>query len=114
MIPGMPPGIPPGLFPPPGFPGGFPRMPLPGMPGGPGPKSEWSEFKTADGRPYYYNSRTMQSTWEKPKELTESQQQQDTGEYLVSDFVPPSPPLIDTANGERMIAGRPTVLCKTD
>ena len=72
MMHGMPHGFPPGFLPPPGFPGGgFPRLPLPGMFGATGPKSEWSEFKTADGRPYYYNSRTMQSTWEKPKELVD-------------------------------------------
>ena len=49
-----------------------------GMSGAAGPKSEWSEFKTADGRPYFYNSRTMQSTWEKPKELADIEQN-DTG-----------------------------------
>ena len=50
------------------------------MPGATGPKSEWSEFKTADGRPYFYNSRTMQSTWEKPKELADMEQN-DTGTF---------------------------------
>ncbi|XP_070540573.1 transcription elongation regulator 1-like [Ptychodera flava] len=37
------------------------------------PTSEWSEHKNADGRTYYYNSRTMESTWEKPKELLEKE-----------------------------------------
>lgn len=32
---------------------------------------EWSEYKTADGRIYYYNNRTLESTWEKPAELKE-------------------------------------------
>lgn len=27
---------------------------------------EWSEHKMADGRSYYYNSRTKTSVWEKP------------------------------------------------
>ena len=31
--------------------------------------SEWSEHKNTDGRSYYYNSRTMESTWEKPQVL---------------------------------------------
>lgn len=64
MIPGMmPPRLPPPGMPPPGLP-----MPPPlGMP--PGPSSEWSEHRTADGRVYYYNSRTLQSTWERPKEM---------------------------------------------
>ncbi|XP_067657663.1 transcription elongation regulator 1-like [Haliotis asinina] len=33
--------------------------------------AEWSEHKNADGRSYYYNSRTMESTWEKPPALAE-------------------------------------------
>lgn len=30
---------------------------------------EWSEYKTADGKTYYYNNRTLESTWEKPQTL---------------------------------------------
>ena len=26
----------------------------------------WSEFKNPEGRAYYYNSKTTESTWEKP------------------------------------------------
>lgn len=63
MIPGMmPPRMPPPGMPPPGL--GMPPM---GMP--PVPKGEWSEHRTANGRVYYYNSRTLQSTWERPKEM---------------------------------------------
>jgi hypothetical protein len=29
--------------------------------------AEWTEYKTNDGKAYYYNSRTAESTWEKPK-----------------------------------------------
>uniref|UniRef100_A0A8C1VSE3 Transcription elongation regulator 1 n=1 Tax=Cyprinus carpio TaxID=7962 RepID=A0A8C1VSE3_CYPCA len=32
---------------------------------------EWSEYKTADGKMYYYNNRTLESTWKKPAELKE-------------------------------------------
>ncbi|KAJ8254697.1 hypothetical protein GJAV_G00196170 [Gymnothorax javanicus] len=32
---------------------------------------EWSEFKTADGKTYYYNNRTLESTWERPAQLKE-------------------------------------------
>uniref|UniRef100_A0A3Q4M8U4 Transcription elongation regulator 1 n=1 Tax=Neolamprologus brichardi TaxID=32507 RepID=A0A3Q4M8U4_NEOBR len=32
---------------------------------------EWSEYKTADGKTYYYNNRTLESTWEKPQAVLE-------------------------------------------
>ena len=32
---------------------------------------EWSEYKTVDGKTYYYNNRTLESTWEKPQALLE-------------------------------------------
>uniref|UniRef100_A0A673M0A1 Transcription elongation regulator 1 n=1 Tax=Sinocyclocheilus rhinocerous TaxID=307959 RepID=A0A673M0A1_9TELE len=35
------------------------------------PLPEWSEYKTADGKMYYYNNRTLESIWEKPAELKE-------------------------------------------
>ena len=28
--------------------------------------ANWSEFKNPEGRPYFYNSKTMESTWDKP------------------------------------------------
>lgn len=33
------------------------------------PRSVWTEHKAPDGRKYYYNSATKQSSWEKPAEL---------------------------------------------
>uniref|UniRef100_S4RR24 WW domain-containing protein n=1 Tax=Petromyzon marinus TaxID=7757 RepID=S4RR24_PETMA len=39
----------------------------------PQPSAEWTEHKTADGRTYYYNIRTLESTWEKPAELREKE-----------------------------------------
>jgi len=33
------------------------------------PTSDWTEHKAPDDRPYYYNLRTKQSSWEKPDEL---------------------------------------------
>ncbi|KAM4797034.1 pre-mRNA-processing factor 40 homolog B isoform 3-T3 [Rhinophrynus dorsalis] len=41
-------------------------------------KSLWTEHKAPDGRTYYYNTETKQSTWEKPDELKSK------AEYLLS------------------------------
>lgn len=61
------------------FPGVVPQfnMPPPGFPGAVDPMmsfgavstSKWSEHKSPDGRTYYYNNVTKQSSWEKPDEL---------------------------------------------
>jgi len=32
-------------------------------------KSSWTEHKAPDGRTYYYNHVSKQSSWEKPKDL---------------------------------------------
>lgn len=39
---------------------------------------EWSEYKTADGKTYYYNNRTLESTWEKPLAVLEKGGDTDT------------------------------------
>uniref|UniRef100_A0A1A7X020 Transcription elongation regulator 1 n=1 Tax=Iconisemion striatum TaxID=60296 RepID=A0A1A7X020_9TELE len=36
---------------------------------------EWTEYKTADGKTYYYNNRTLESTWEKPQSLIEKEKE---------------------------------------
>lgn len=33
--------------------------------------SQWTEHKTADGKSYYHNTRTQQSTWDRPEALIE-------------------------------------------
>ncbi|KAF7696918.1 transcription elongation regulator 1 [Silurus meridionalis] len=35
------------------------------------PLLEWTEYKTVDGKTYYYNNRTQESTWDQPGELKE-------------------------------------------
>uniref|UniRef100_A0A8C7W3Q3 Transcription elongation regulator 1 n=1 Tax=Oncorhynchus mykiss TaxID=8022 RepID=A0A8C7W3Q3_ONCMY len=92
-IPGFPPGVMhPFRVPLPGM-----HIPLPGMLPGMGPPlvpmmhhpqlalaapalsglqfPEWSEYKTADGKTYYYNNRTLESTWDKPQELREKEKE---------------------------------------
>ncbi|ELT91022.1 hypothetical protein CAPTEDRAFT_223762 [Capitella teleta] len=44
---------------------------------------EWTEHKTPEGRSYFYNSRTAESTWEKPQVLAE---------YEASQQPPPAAP----------------------
>ncbi|XP_055037163.2 transcription elongation regulator 1 [Misgurnus anguillicaudatus] len=41
------------------------------------PFSEWTEYKTADGRIYYYNNRTLETTWDKPAELKHRDKESD-------------------------------------
>uniref|UniRef100_A0A673LXF2 Pre-mRNA-processing factor 40 homolog A-like n=1 Tax=Sinocyclocheilus rhinocerous TaxID=307959 RepID=A0A673LXF2_9TELE len=89
----MPPGIMPPMIPPMGAPpiGQMPAMMPPMMPGmmmpprmpapvyhttppapvkyRPSHKSVWTEHKSLDGKTYYYNTDTKQSTWEKPDDL---------------------------------------------
>lgn len=56
--------IPPFSVPPPGF------SNFPGVPGTPTASvGEWSEHKAPDGRTYYYNTVTKQSSWQKPDQL---------------------------------------------
>ncbi|VEN63886.1 unnamed protein product [Callosobruchus maculatus] len=77
-IGGFPSIIPPFSVPPPGFPnfppGAAPPTSAPTSTPGvtppiSGAASEWSEHKAPDGRIYYYNSVTKQSSWQKPDAL---------------------------------------------
>ncbi|XP_028322714.1 transcription elongation regulator 1 isoform X2 [Gouania willdenowi] len=36
---------------------------------------EWTEYKTADGKTYYHNNRTLESTWEKPQAIIEKEKE---------------------------------------
>ncbi|RXN07188.1 pre-mRNA-processing factor 40 -like protein [Labeo rohita] len=70
MMPGMmmPPRMPAASIQPTGPPGVSPvESAAPAAPGT--TKSVWTEHKSLDGKTYYYNTETKQSTWEKPDEL---------------------------------------------
>uniref|UniRef100_A0A803VT40 Transcription elongation regulator 1 n=1 Tax=Ficedula albicollis TaxID=59894 RepID=A0A803VT40_FICAL len=72
-LPGMPiplPGVLPGMAPP-IVPMIHPQVAIAASPASlaAAAVSEWTEYKTADGKTYYYNNRTLESTWEKPQEL---------------------------------------------
>ncbi|CAH1134769.1 unnamed protein product [Ceutorhynchus assimilis] len=62
-MPGFPPIIPPPFsVPPPGFGAAIPPVVVPQT----SVSSEWTEHKAPDGRTYYYNNTTKQSSWQKP------------------------------------------------
>ena len=78
--PGIPPpgavpsqGAPPASAPP--FAG--PQAPKPPLPG-----TEWAENTAPDGKKYWYNVRTMQTTWTKPKPVEDAEKLQKEAEEL--------------------------------
>ncbi|KAL7853466.1 hypothetical protein AOLI_G00203100 [Acnodon oligacanthus] len=76
-LPGMLPGMAPPLVP-----MMHPQLAITAAPAalaGALPLPEWSEYKTVDGKTYYYNSRTQESTWDKPAELKEKDKDGDKG-----------------------------------
>ncbi|GFP87572.1 pre-mRNA-processing protein 40a [Phtheirospermum japonicum] len=47
--------------------------------------SDWQEFEAADGRRYYYNKATKQSSWEKPAELMTPLEHEHPGRRILLD-----------------------------
>ncbi|KAM8993900.1 transcription elongation regulator 1 isoform 4-T4 [Ara ararauna] len=95
-LPGMPiplPGVLPGMAPP-IVPMIHPQVAIAASPAtlaGATAVSEWTEYKTADGKTYYYNNRTLESTWEKPQELKEKEKMEEKIKEPIKE--PPEEPL---------------------
>lgn len=73
-------------MPPPGFPPPWGMPPPGGMapPWAGGPASfvepcDWSEHTSPDGKKYYYNAKSGESVWEKPKEFAEYEKRTNAG-----------------------------------
>lgn len=60
---------PPGMMPPFGM--GMPPFGMP--PFGADPASVWQEFTSPDGRKYYFNAQTQETTWDKPQALKDKE-----------------------------------------
>lgn len=73
---GFPPMIPPFSVPPPGF-GAFSGTATGNQ------NEQWSEHKAPDGRTYYYNSVTKQSSWQKPDQLKTSAEVRITNYFFI-------------------------------
>ncbi|KAJ8313679.1 hypothetical protein KUTeg_008240 [Tegillarca granosa] len=127
MPPAMPPGMPP-MFPPAG-PAANPQLSAitqsnsasnsPILTDGKEKKSAWTEHKAPDGRIYYYNNATKQSSWEKPDDLKSEAEEykSDSGKVYYhnaqtkeSRWTKPKELEILEGGGDATIIGQPTTI----
>uniref|UniRef100_A0A3Q2Y2B3 Transcription elongation regulator 1 n=1 Tax=Hippocampus comes TaxID=109280 RepID=A0A3Q2Y2B3_HIPCM len=53
---------------------------------------EWSEYRTVDGKTYYYNNRTLESTWEKKEEeMSEEEKAAQKARPVATNPIPGTP-----------------------
>ena len=90
----VPPGAPPFGMPPPGFMPPTGGMPPPWAAAGPVPFVEpcdWTEHTAPDGKKYYFNPKTQESVWEKPKEFADHEKRTKGGPAAISAAAAPNP-----------------------
>ena len=111
-----PPGFPPAFRgQPPGFPP-FPGFPLPPPDFMPKTVGDWTEHRLPDGRLYYYNNKSKESKWEKPKEFTVVESDKDENLNREKPETDKSKPNIDEKSNQntvptekKPVASRPIV-----
>jgi transcription elongation regulator 1 len=72
-------------------------MPPPWAAGGPVPYVEpcdWTEHTAPDGKKYYYNAKTQESVWEKPKEFADYEKRMKGGPAIAAAAAPNPVPAV--------------------
>ncbi|KAA0709645.1 Transcription elongation regulator 1 TATA box-binding protein-associated factor 2S [Triplophysa tibetana] len=71
-----------------------------GLPGGMG-TSDWVEFRTPEGKSYYFNKHTQETTWNRPEELKKTEKESEKIKNITMDMIDAE--LMDMEDGSSKI-----------